>query len=153
MDSRQTLEDAWNRLHQRQMKVYLGRCSMPSSYKRASKRDSRKSSASPPVFSFFLRIFSPPFYGCCDGALSENLQRQVLLLLFALLFTATLLLVVLICVLLAYRARNSSEGRLLKVVSCDRQQCYSIALLVDLRGLIGYSWFNHTSWYSIELAF
>lgn len=152
MDSRQTLEDAWNRLHQRQMKVYLGRCSMPSSYKRASKRDSRKSSASPPVFSFFLRIFSPPFYGC-DGALSENLQRQVLLLLFVLLFTATLLLVVLICVLLAYRARNSSEGRLLKVVSCDRQQCYSIALLVDLRGLIGYSWFNHTSWYSIELAF
>lgn len=153
MDSRQTLEDAWNGLHQRQMKVYLGRCSMPSSYKRASKRDSRKSSASPPVFSFFLRIFSRPFYGCCDGALSENLQRQVLLLLFALLFTATLLLVVLICVLLAYRARKSSEGRLLKVVSCDRQQCYSIALLVDLRGLIGYSWFNHISWYSIELAF
>lgn len=147
------MEDAWNGLHQRQMKVYLGRCSMPSSYKRASKRDSRKSSASPPVFSFFLRIFSRPFYGCCDGALSENLQRQVLLLLFALLFTATLLLVVLICVLLAYRARKSSEGRLLKVVSCDRQQCYSIALLVDLRGLIGYSWFNHISWYSIELAF
>lgn len=84
VDSRQTLEDAWNGLHQRQMKVYLGRCSMPSSYKRASKRDSRKSSASPPVFSFFLRIFSRPFYGCCDGALSENLQRQVLLLLFVL---------------------------------------------------------------------
>lgn len=125
VDGRQTLQDARNGLHQGQMKVFPGRCSMPSCYKHASKQDSRKSS--PPRVSFSL-LFPRAYFRVSlsrDVTATAHCQRictatGVGCLSSCLLFLATFSFALYSRSIASIR--DGSEGRPLKVVSCDRQR-------------------------------